>query len=48
MGQMNLQNNCCTIKEYTLRLNYEITKLLSISGNYDSQEKFGIGLTLKF
>lgn len=37
-----------TEKEYTLALHYEITKLLSISGNYDSRERFGIGVMLKF
>jgi hypothetical protein len=35
-------------KEYTLALNYAITKWLYISGNYDSREKFGIGIGLRF
>ncbi|MBN8829025.1 MAG: multicopper oxidase domain-containing protein [Sphingobacteriia bacterium] len=34
--------------EYRLGLNYSITKKLYISGNYDSKEKFGIGLSIKF
>lgn len=37
-----------TDKEYTLGLNYAITKQLYISGNYDSRERFGLGLSLKF
>lgn len=37
-----------TDKEYTLELHYAITKQLLISGNYDSREKFGVGLSLRF
>ena len=35
-------------KEYTLGLNYEVTKWLYVAGNYDSKEKFGIGIGLRF
>lgn len=37
-----------TDKEYTLELNYAITKQIYISGNYDSRERFGLGLALRF
>ena len=37
-----------TEKEYTLGLSYAITKQLYISGNYDSRERFGLGLALRF
>lgn len=37
-----------TDREYTLGLSYAITKQLSISGNYDSRERFGLGLNVKF
>lgn len=37
-----------TEKEYTLGLSYAITKQLYISGNYDSRERFGLGLNLRF
>ncbi len=37
-----------TEKEYTLGLTYAITKQLYISGNYDSRERFGLGLALRF
>jgi CopA family copper-resistance protein len=37
-----------TEKEYTLGLSYAITKQVYISGNYDSREKFGIGVNLRF
>jgi hypothetical protein len=35
-------------KEYTLGLSYAVTKWLYVSGNYDSKEKFGIGIGLRF
>ncbi len=35
-------------KEYTLGLSYAITKWLYVLGNYDSKEKFGIGIGLRF
>jgi len=37
-----------TEKEYTLGLSYAITKQVYISGNYDSRERFGLGLALRF
>lgn len=37
-----------TDKEYTLELNYALTKQVYISGNYDSREQFGLGLGLRF
>ncbi|MBA4749091.1 MAG: multicopper oxidase domain-containing protein [Alphaproteobacteria bacterium] len=37
-----------TEKEYTLGLSYAVTKQLYISGNYDSRERFGLGLNLRF
>ncbi len=37
-----------TEKEYKLGLSYAITKQLYISGNYDSRERFGLGLALRF
>lgn len=37
-----------TDKEYTLGLDYAITKQIYISGNYDSRERFGIGFSVKF
>jgi CopA family copper-resistance protein len=37
-----------TDKEYTFELNYALTKQIYISGNYDSREQFGVGLSLKF
>lgn len=37
-----------TDKEYTAGLNYAVTKQCYISGNYDSRERFGAGLTVKF
>ncbi len=37
-----------TEKEYTLDLSYAITKQLYISGNYDSREHLGLGLSIKF
>lgn len=37
-----------TDKEYTLGMSYAITKQLYISGNYDSRERWGVGLNLKF
>jgi CopA family copper-resistance protein len=39
---------CNTDKEYTLGLSYAITKQLYISGNYDSRERLGLGLALRF
>ncbi|MEI8295859.1 MAG: multicopper oxidase domain-containing protein [Alphaproteobacteria bacterium] len=37
-----------TEKEYTLGMSYAITKQVYISGNYDSRERFGLGLALRF
>ena len=37
-----------TDKEYTLGISYAMTKQLYILGNYDSRERWGIGLNLKF
>lgn len=37
-----------TDKEYTLNLHYAINKQLYLSGNYDSRQKFGLGLMFKF
>lgn len=37
-----------TDQEYTLGINYALTKQLYIAANYDSREQFGIGLSLKF
>lgn len=37
-----------TDKEYTLGMSYTLTKQLYISGNYDSKERWGIGLNLRF
>jgi len=37
-----------TDKEYTFTLNLELTKLIYASANYDSEDKFGIGLALVF
>jgi CopA family copper-resistance protein len=37
-----------TEKEYTFGLSYAVTKQLYISGNYDSRERFGLGLALRF
>lgn len=37
-----------TDKEYTVEVDYTINKQLYVSGNYDSREKFGVGLSLKF
>lgn len=37
-----------TDKEYIFEIHYGLTKQFYISGNYDSRERFGIGLSLKF
>lgn len=37
-----------TENEYTLGINYAITKQFYFAGNYDSKERFGIGLNIKF
>lgn len=37
-----------TNKEYMFDLNYALNKQIYITGNYDSKERYGIGLRLKF
>jgi len=40
--------NWNTDKEYMFGLHFALTKQLEISGNYDSRERFGLGLSFKF
>ena len=37
-----------TDRDYTLGLQYELSKTWAITGNYDAQERFGIGLRASF
>jgi len=46
--RLSFQWDVDTDAEYTFQLKYTISEKLYISGNYDSREQFGVGLSLRF